>query len=78
MDEPRPRPVTPDARVAWEGTNPAATDDQKDRSGEVTGKELRLYVSAWKNPRPDIEVTSLDLVSRETDSAPFFLAITVE
>ena len=70
--------VTPEARVAWEGTNPAATDDRRDRPVGEPGKELRLFVATWENPRPDVEVTSLDLVSRETQSAPFVVAITVE
>jgi hypothetical protein len=70
--------VTPDARIAWEGTNPAATDYRTDFPAGEPGKELRLFVATWENPRPDVEVTSLDLVSRETQSAPFVVAITVE
>jgi hypothetical protein len=70
--------VTPDARIAWEGTNPAATDYRADFPVGEPGKELRLFVATWDNPRPEVEVTSLDLVSRETQSAPFVVAITVE
>jgi hypothetical protein len=42
------------------------------------GKEVRLYVASWDNPRPESEVASLDLVSAMTQSGPFVLAITVE
>ncbi|HEY5913203.1 MAG TPA: protein kinase [Verrucomicrobiae bacterium] len=70
--------VTPGGRVAWEGTNPAATDYRDIFPGGEPGKEVRLYLSSWENPRPEVAVTSLDLVSRLTDSAPFFLGITVE
>lgn len=71
------RTATPDARVAWQGTNPAAKDCAYYGPTEP-GKELRLYVASWDNPRPDVEVTSVDLVSTDTRSAPFFLGITVE
>jgi hypothetical protein len=70
--------ATPEARIAWEGTNPAATDFRYQFPDVEPGKEVRLFVATWENPRPDVEVTSLDLVSRETQSAPFVVAITVE
>ena len=44
---------------------------------EVSGP-LRLFKTAWDNPQPDIEVESIDYVSKMTDSAPFLIAITVE
>ena len=56
-------------RVAWRGSNPAAARENA---------TLRLYVSTWENPRPDVEVQTLDLVSELAEAAPFVIAITVE
>ena len=42
------------------------------------GGERRLYVTSWENPQPDLEISTLDYVSEQTESAPFLLAITVE
>jgi hypothetical protein len=53
------------ATVAWTGTNSA-------------GSGLRLFHSAWKNPRPEVEVLSIDFVSEVKRAAPFLIAITVE
>jgi hypothetical protein len=47
---------------------------------EEVGKErwLRLYRQDWVNPRPEVEVTSLDFVSnQECRAAPFLIAINV-
>jgi hypothetical protein len=38
----------------------------------------RLYASTWRNPKEDVEITSIDFISLETDCAPFLLAITAE
>ena len=40
--------------------------------------EVRLFVSRWDNPRPEVEVTSLDIVSKMTRSGPILIALTVE
>jgi hypothetical protein len=39
---------------------------------------VRLYKFTWTNPRPDVEITSVDLLSRMTKAAPFVIAITAE
>jgi tetratricopeptide (TPR) repeat protein len=39
---------------------------------------VRLYMTTWTNPRPDVEVASIDFVSAMTDSAPVLIAITAE
>ena len=39
---------------------------------------FRLYASTWHNPKPDLEVKSLDFVSLVTGCAPFCLGITAE
>ena len=58
-------------KVAWRGANEFATQ---------VGAKLRLYVSSWKNPKPDQKIASIDYISRkdETAAAPFCLAITLE
>jgi WD40 repeat protein len=66
-----PRTTTDLARVAWEGDEPFV--HQADFP-----TRLRVYQTAWDNPRPDEEVVSIDLVSKMTCSAPFIIAITVE
>ncbi len=57
-------------KVAWEGTNQGA------KEFDAT---LWLFVTTWKNPRPNTAVTSIDFASTmETRCAPFCVAITAE
>jgi WD40 repeat protein/tetratricopeptide (TPR) repeat protein len=37
-----------------------------------------LYISSWENPRPNVEITEMDLVSDMTTAAPMVFAITLE
>ncbi len=39
---------------------------------------IRLFKTTWKNPRPDVQVKSIDYISKMTNCAPFLVAITVE
>jgi len=39
---------------------------------------LQVFKSTWDNPRPDIEIETIDFVSRMTRAAPFLVAITAE
>ena len=57
------------ATVAWTGQNSAAS-----------GLDVspRLYQRTWDNPRPDVEVQSIDFLSTMTECAPFLIALTVE
>jgi hypothetical protein len=57
------------ATIAWTGSNPAS---------DSAGCSLRLFKNTHDNPKPDLEVESLDFVSALSDSAPFVIAITVE
>lgn len=59
------------AKVVWKGENEQA---KKVNCG------VRLYMSTWKNPKPDKKVVSLDYIGRkdETPAAPFCLAMTAE
>jgi hypothetical protein len=55
--------------VAWKGSN---------AKSKAAGKAIRLYKSTWENPRPDVEITTLDFVSSMSEAAPFCVAITAE
>jgi WD40 repeat protein len=57
------------APVAWEGIN---------RSARKSGQKVILYKYAWQNPRLQVEIRSIDLISAMTNAAPFVVAITVE
>jgi hypothetical protein len=57
------------AVVAWTGSN------------QVTAKnnaKIHIVKFTWENPQPDVEITTLDIVSDEKESAPFLIAITAE
>ena len=57
-------------KIAWRGENEVA---------KQSGKKIRLYVSSWKNPHPEMKVTSIDFVKvGDTPAGPFCVAITVE
>jgi hypothetical protein len=62
-----PKPT--DAEVAWTGSNSRSA---------YNGKTVQLFKFTWQNPRPQVEVRSLDLISAMTNAAPFVVAITVE
>lgn len=57
------------AEVAWTGSNPAVAEQ---------GGTLRLYLCRYPNPRPEIEIASINFVSAMTQSAPFLVALTIE
>lgn len=61
------------AEIGWTGTNEASRDF---RNRTV---QLRLFVRSWKNPKPDVPVSSIDVVSlNETMCSPFLIAVTCE
>jgi hypothetical protein len=51
-------------RIVWTGLNLQGT--------------VRLFMTTWNNPNPEVAIESLDFVSAMTTCAPFLLAITVE
>ncbi len=57
------------ATVAWVGTNPVS---------ERYEAKVRLFLSTFENPKPEVEVVSVDFVSKLTPFAPFLVAMTVE
>lgn len=60
---------TPNARVVWTGECPGARAERQ---------SLRLFMTSFPNPRPDVEVRSLDLVSAMNRAGFFVVAITLE
>jgi hypothetical protein len=63
------------SHIAWTGNNQAVKSWNPPGAPPVT---LRLYKTSWKNPHPDAEITTIDLVSEEKNSVPFLIAITAE
>ena len=62
--------ATTHATLAWTGENPSIK--------RRTGGFLRLYLRTYENPRPDVEIKTIDFVSTMTKCAPFLIALTVE
>lgn len=61
--------IPPNSIVAWEGENKASAESEM---------SLRLYMTSWENPHPEMLITSISLESAMSDSSPFFLAVTAE
>ena len=61
-----------------QGGEPAKDVSPVWRGTSADAASIRLYKTTWSNPRPDVEITSIDYVSAMTDSAPFLIAITAE
>lgn len=60
--------ATTTGRLAWSGPN------RLTRSQGVRG--IRLFHTAWKNPRPGVPITHLGFYSMPTPAAPFCVAVT--
>jgi hypothetical protein len=58
-----------DLKAAWTGEN--AMSKQR-------GYSIRLFMTTWTNFAPDIQIESIDFVSKMAKPAPFLIAITVE
>jgi WD40 repeat protein len=65
-----PQEKLSNAATAWIGANAATR--------RAPGRMRRLFRATWPNPRPDVQVESIDLGSTVTRCAPFVVAITVE
>jgi hypothetical protein len=63
--------TSPGTELAWAGSNPWI----KKQAPEFS---LRLYRSTFANPRPNLEISSLDYVSALSDAAPFLVGLTLE
>ena len=65
-----PMPIAPgNALIAWAGYNPEAAD---------SNASICLYKATFSNPRPDVEIQSIDFISAFSRAAPFLAAITAE
>jgi hypothetical protein len=51
--------------VAWKGRN-------------CLQVPVRLFLTSWENPRPDVRVETIDFLSSNAKAAPFLVAITAE
>jgi len=57
----------------------ASEDDPQGPKPVWKGKSgNRVYVTTWQNPRPEMEIASLDFVSSLNKCEPFLIAITTE
>jgi WD40 repeat protein/serine/threonine protein kinase len=63
------KPATDSGIVAWRGTNPAVTR----RNGR-----LRVFRTVFENPRPGMEIQSIDLISALPPYAYLVIALTLE
>ena len=63
------RKDTQRSQIAWIGANPTAAQFEG---------QIGLYLSSYDNPRPEVEIASIDFVSHMTTSAPFLVALTIE
>ncbi len=61
----------PNCVMAWEGTNDAVR-------ARRPGMSVRIFKSSWENPLPDLEITTIDYVSKKAASTPFLIAITAD
>jgi tetratricopeptide (TPR) repeat protein len=55
--------------VAWSGTNDLARQLKR---------HVRLFMSTWQNPLPDVPIKSFDFVCLTVEPNPFLVAITTE
>jgi hypothetical protein len=62
-------PLAGNTKVAWVGQNPVAA---------AGGYRIRVFKSSFENPKPDLQIKTIDYVSALTTSGPFLLALTVE
>jgi WD40 repeat protein len=60
---------------------PVSKDSADPQGGKMVwkGKDAhRVFMSTWKNPRPLVEIVSLDFVSKLTKCGPFLIAVMAE
>lgn len=61
--------------VVWTGNNRHLRGRSE---ANHTENPLRLYLTTWENPRPEIEIESIEFVSVKQTATPFCVAITSE
>ncbi len=55
----------PNGKKVWRAANPH-------------GAKVRLFLTTWENPHPNIEISHLDFESAMTNAAPFLVAVSLE
>lgn len=70
-------PTDEHAAIAWRGPNPFLENIKRVENVEQD-IGARLVKLTWPNPKPDLEIESLSLVSAMNDPSPFLVAVTVE
>jgi WD40 repeat protein len=58
-----------DAQVVWVGSNPEATAHQCN---------INLVMLTWNNPKPDVQIQSVDFLQVGNGGQPFLVALTAE
>ncbi|HEX4794536.1 MAG TPA: hypothetical protein VH370_12120 [Humisphaera sp.] len=71
----RQNPATP-AKPGAQPSMPIALWTGKDKDKPTV--DYLLFEKKWTNPRPDLEIVSIDLVSAMTNAAPFLVAVTAQ
>ena len=61
---------------AWDDQSAATLFAWKTRAKD--GRQIGVSDLRWKNPRPDVKITSIDFVAEGTEASPFLLALTGE
>ena len=59
----------------------SGNDLQRSRGATVAWEQegsKQLFTKSWKNPHPEIEIQTMDFISKMTQCAPFLVAITAE
>jgi len=74
--DPNQLPELESGVLAWSGSNPFVRSQHVLDSVGV--RTVSLFKSSWENPKPDVEVETLDFVSDVTNAAPFLVAVTVD
>jgi hypothetical protein len=68
-----------DLRNWWTTGDPSeATGVTTAWKGQTTASAVRLFKKTWDNPKPDLVIKQMDLLSTMTQSAPFIVAITAD
>ena len=65
----------PRSQVAWKGNNARLAPAAEAANAEFP---LRLFLTTWENPKPDLKVNSIDFISLNQTAAPFCIALTAE
>lgn len=59
--------IPPKSKLAWEGSNKRVED---------IGMSLKIFHFTWHNPKPDVKITSIDLISSMSDTGYMLYGLT--